>query len=85
LVSVKSRLSRFYEGAETVVRKFNKRRVELDRATIKNSETLTNMQDYLAQRTEVAQSKLQKMLHARRIANGDNSRTNYFADDFVTI
>lgn len=80
--SVKGGFSRFWHGANTVMNKYAKRRNDLNRETIKSSETLTNMQDFLHGKVESVHMRVKKYLIARkamRIMNKD------LGSEFVTL
>jgi len=47
LTGVKGGFVRAWTGAGNIMTKYAQRRVELNRQTIKNNETLTNMQGYM--------------------------------------
>eukprot|EP00347_Sterkiella_histriomuscorum_P007271 403349605 len=82
--SVKDRVSRVWTGASVIMTRYAKRRNEMNRQTIEQSETLTNARDFIAQKSEQVQMKVSKLMHARRAASGlNNFKTRL--DDFATL
>lgn len=64
------------------MKKYAKRKAELNKETVKSSETLTNMQDFLHEKMETVHMKVQKYMANRKalkVLNRD------FRNDFVTL
>ena len=65
--------------------KYAKRRADLNKQTVEQSETLTGVRDFIVQKSEVAQNKVQRLMRARGAMNTISSMKTKFQDDFVTL
>ncbi|CDW72290.1 UNKNOWN [Stylonychia lemnae] len=85
LNNIKNRFKRVYNGASTIMVRYAKRRNDLNRQTVEQSETLTNARDYIASKGQEVSTKFTKLMHARRASQAINNMKSKFHEDFATL
>ena len=58
-----------WNGASNIMTKYAKRRAELNKQTVDQNETLSNVKDFITTNAEAAQNKVQRLIRTRQAMN----------------